>query len=271
MNVGVARRLLTFSEVDDLALGHELGTLDSTKISGRWLATDLGPLVEFHSLEVQQRVPTWFADRHLTISPRLATLVARLQARQSFTPLHGSDDCGVFCACSAQDGDQFTAFKLAAMKAAEAAGFQVATARQLSAAMGELRSNVIEHSEAPDTGAICFAWQPGRFEFASVDRGIGVLASLRTGQEFATLTDHGTALQIATSDGRSRYGSGSGRGNGFRDLFLGLMNHRGDLRFRSGDHALELIGSANDSAEACIAQKAHLGGFAVTVSCSPAL
>lgn len=269
MNDEAPEQPLTFGEVDGLALAQELDHLAPERVVGSWVAQDLGPMIELQSLIIQGRVPLWFLQQHLTLCPRLADLMKRINTRQPFTPLHGSPDCGLFLTDSDSDGTRFTGFRVAAMKAAEAAGFPTADARQLSAAMGELRSNIVEHSGAVATGLLCFAWRDGRFEFGAVDRGVGVLESLRTCEEFANVADHGTALQIATTEGKSRHGEGSGHGNGFRDLFIGLMNHRGDLRFRSGDHALELHGSSPGAATASIIQKANLGGLAITVSCSP--
>lgn len=134
-------------------------------------------------------------------------------------------------------------FKLSARKAAECAGFPRKDANQLAAAIGELASNIVDHSFATNTGILGFAWCPGRFEFTVSDQGIGVLESLKSSEEFSNLSNHGEALKIATAEGKSRFGANTGRGMGFRQIFIGLMSHKGDLRFRSGDHALELRGA----------------------------
>jgi hypothetical protein len=62
--------------------------------------------------------------------------------------------------------------------------------------------------------------------------------------QHAALGDHSKALQSALTDGISRFGSDTGRGHGFRPIFLGLANLRGSLRFRSGDHALVIDGTS---------------------------
>lgn len=100
------------------------------------------------------------------------------------------------------------------------------------------------------------------------DRGIGLLASLQSCPEHADLQDHGKALEAALTDGTSRYGSKSGHGHGFRDMFLGLINLQGSLRFRSGDHALLMDGSSPTLATAQLAQKPMIDGFFASIRCA---
>src|SRR5205807_7484653 len=100
-----------------------------------------------------------------------------------------------------------------------------------------------EHSAAPSSGIVAFHAKPGMFEFVVADRGIGILNSLRGCPAFVNLDDHGLAIQTAMTDGTSRFGEDSGRGHGFRPMFLGLANLRGSLRFRLGDHALIILGT----------------------------
>ena len=61
----------------------------------------------------------------------------------------------------------------------------------------------------------------------------------------------------------------SGRGNGFRDLFLGLAHLNADLRFRSGDHALLISGPRPELKTARLAQKTPFQGFLAAVRCQP--
>lgn len=117
----------------------------------------------------------------------------------------------------------WTAFGLAAQKAA-VAGFAIRTVGQLIGALIEMQSNIYEHSEAPETGLLPFNAEPGIFEFVAADDGIGMLNSLHGNAVHAPLADHGAALQLALTEGCSRFGDDIGRGMGFRPLFVGLAN-----------------------------------------------
>lgn len=85
-----------------------------------------------------------------------------------------------------------------------------------------------------DTGLIAYRVNPEKVEWTVADRGIGILAGLKSGA-FPSLNDSGEALKIALTDGRSRFGVGKGRGYGFRELFKALSARHGTLRFRSDD------------------------------------
>ena len=146
-------------------------------------------------------------------------------------------------------------------------GLSESVSSQLVAAMRELESNISEHSNAHASGVIAFRAGPCSFEFVVADLGIGVLQSLRSSEMYPSIGDEGAALRAALSEGVSRYGPGSGRGLGFRPLFLGLMNNEGELRFRSGDHALTMVGVGPDVATARVAQKAPLQGFFASIRC----
>lgn len=74
-------------------------------------------------------------------------------------------------------------------------------------------------------------------------------------------------LELALTEGISRYGSGSGRGYGFQPLFIGLANLNGSLRFRFGDHALIIDGQKPTLMKAKIAQKPFIPGFFISVRC----
>jgi anti-sigma regulatory factor (Ser/Thr protein kinase) len=137
---------------------------------------------------------------------------------------------------------------------------------QMAAAILELAGNVEEHSGAPGTGVIVFRATPSRFEFVVADRGIGILRSLRGSPEFLALDDHGRALELALTDGVSRF-QDPRRGHGFRPIFQGLANLNGYLRFRSGDHAILMDGTKPSLASAQLAQKPHFAGFLASVMC----
>jgi hypothetical protein len=133
-------------------------------------------------------------------------------------------------------------FCSAAQKAAITAGFGKTISRQIAAAAHEMLDNVYLHSNKCETGLAAFHAGIRKFEFVVLDAGIGILRSLKECTEFGVLKDHGDALQVALTDGCSRYGTGSNHGHGFSPLFVGLSNLKGSLRFRSGDHALLIDG-----------------------------
>jgi hypothetical protein len=107
------------------------------------------------------------------------------------------------------------------------------------------------------------------FEFVVLDRGIGVLSSLRKAPEFSGLADHGTALQLAVSDGKSGYGSGTDHGKGFCDLTVGVGNSNALIRFRSGNYLLQLDGRGPGEIVTRCVQRAGGNGFLVAVQVVP--
>jgi hypothetical protein len=147
-----------------------------------------------------------------------------------------------------------------------AAGFKMAAL--LVAAMGELMGNVVDHSEATESGTALFSAEAGRFEFVIADTGIGVLRSLTRNPGLAGLADYGAALQAMVETGVSRFARDSGHGNGFRPIFEKLADMTGQLRFRSGDYALTLDGRFGDRIARQVSQKPRLAGFFAAVSCS---
>jgi hypothetical protein len=166
--------------------------------------------------------------------------------------------------------DRWGAFRLSAHKAALAAGLPAQVVRRLMGAMGEIRDNVLEHSQAVESGLLTFLSRPGSFEFSVADCGIGALASLRTNIQYAHLRDEGEALECALSDGESRFGRAAGRGTGFSQLFKSLASLNASLRFRSGDHALTIEGRSPTLVNAHVAKKPLAPGFICTMHCRSA-
>ncbi|MQU72477.1 ATP-binding protein [Sinorhizobium meliloti] len=148
------------------------------------------------------------------------------------------------------------------------AGFSSDHSGKFVAAIGELWSNVIDHSQRSDTGYIAFSHEPGRFEFVVADRGVGVLASLKSNPAYANLNDHGRAIELVLSEGVSRFYTEDGHGYGFRPLFVGLANIAQNLRFRSGDHAREIVRTADGPPESRTYELAPLPGFLCSVTCA---
>jgi hypothetical protein len=166
------------------------------------------------------------------------------------------------------DVPRWNVFGVEAHKAALAAGLPARIVWRLMGAMGEIRDNLMEHSEAAATGVVVFCSSPGSFEFVVSDSGIGALASLRSHTDYVHLRDEGDALQCALSDGESRFGRAAGRGTGFSQLFKSLALLNASLRFRSGDHALTVEGVSPTLVNARVAIKPPAIGFTTSVRCA---
>lgn len=261
--------LLTFAQVDDLAFAAERGRLEGGVPDGIcWTTSDLGPLMELSHLATAGFLPTPESGSWLNLDGMTDFYRAMIDGKQQWLRAD-SRDFG-FLRTEARppaETTTWTAFGVAAQKAAVAAGFANKVAGQLVGAILEMQSNIYEHSEASQTGMLIFRSAPGVFEFVAADRGIGVLESLRSGAAHASLADNGTALQMTLTEGCSRFGDGIGRGMGFRPLFIGLANLRGSVRFRSGDHALTIDGDHPTLVMARLAQKPSLRGFLASIRC----
>lgn len=262
--------LLTYAVLDDLAFAAERGRLDQLPNNLVLVAHDLGPLLEYVQLSLAQRLPP--PDRAAWLSLNGSTaLYAALSHRRGYWVCPHTRRLGVYRTHRRPPRDDTTwiQFGVAARHAAIQEGFPNTIAAQLVGAIGEIESNIYEHSGAPETGIIAFKATLGMFEFVVTDRGIGVLQSLRTCPEYASLSDHGEALQLALTDGVSRYGPGTNRGFGFQPLFTGLANLKGSLRFRSGDHALSIDGQdpVPRTIPMKLGKKPTIEGFFISVAC----
>jgi hypothetical protein len=260
---------LTFSDVDELGFAAGRGLLDLGQLDVRYRPQRLGPLLELILLSEGGHVPPGLMRTALIPNGAAPFVSAIYEKREQWLSPDHRRTGFVRAARQAPHGDSlFTAFLMDAKRAAhDIARLPGTTPGQLVGAMEEMENNIHEHSEAQDTGILAFRAVPGVFEFVVADGGIGILNSLRKCDLFATLSDHGAALQMALTDGMSRFGPDSNRGHGFRPIFIGLVNLRGSLRFRSGDHALLMDGTSPDLATAQLAQKPMIDGFFASVSC----
>ena len=258
------RITLDFKNLDDLAFAASRGVLGEPP---QMDACQLGPLVELSQLAQVLNLPVPSRAPWLRLSA-LAGLVEAMTNSGRFWVCSDSNRLG-FLKGSTTPPDQstWTQFGLAAQKAATAVGFSQPLAAQLAAAARELHDNIYEHSGSPKTGLIAFQAHHCQFELVIADRGMGVLQSLKSSREYSSLSHHATALEVILKDGVSRHGAGSERGHGFRPIFVGLANLKGTLRFRSGDHALLIDGTALGSMPSRLAQKPSLQGFFVSVRC----
>lgn len=264
-------RPLTFSAVDGLAFAAARGVLDTPVAPPRPFApTSLGPLLEFLHLTACGRLPPLSGGSWLAANGAAPMIAALQENRERWVSADGRRMGFIRAVRLGPDGDNWlTDFLMHAKRAAQdVAALPGTTPGQLAAAMEELENNIHEHSDAADTGLLAFRAAPGVFEFVAADRGIGILESLRKCPMYTSaVNDHGKALESALTDGISRFGRDSGRGHGFRPIFLGLADLRGSLRFRSGDHALVIDGTSPNLGTAQLAQKAPLDGFFASISC----
>lgn len=170
---------------------------------------------------------------------------------------------------SAMDGAGWVAYLQRLKNAAKQGGFGDSTAKGLVGAVKELVENVDLHSETPDSGVIGYGFTDQSFEFVIADTGIGVLASLRRCTDYEHLADHGDALLTALTDGESRFGRKTNHGRGFRQLFVALAALYGSLRFRSGNHRLEIEGNSPNLPTSKVSQSVTYKGFMASVTCRP--
>ena len=260
---------LTFDIVDDLTIAHARGKLPATG-NGVYFSTPLiAPYIELFCSPANRQFgpnsswlnPNTHRGMRFAVASAQSLWLDDLQRsgfmRTVFDPTRSDDDISR------------TQFLLAARRAAEASGLPKSSALSMAAALRELESNIIEHSENSGTGLLAFQSTTNEFEFVAADNGVGVLTTLRNAPEYSQLRDHGRALQLALQDGVSRHGHDPIHGNGFRDLFLGLSSLNADLRFRSGDHALTVSGWHPDLKSARLEQKSPFVGFLAAVRCRP--
>jgi anti-sigma regulatory factor (Ser/Thr protein kinase) len=257
---------LDFDTLDGLAFAAQKGKLHGLLPSIP--AADLGPLIEFEMLSNSGLLPPPNKNDWIKLNG-LSVLYREIKGQRRHWVCPEAGRIGFLRTEQNQPSSEATSigFRLSAQKAAIAIGFPAPIARQLAAAMGELESNIYEHSGKPKSGLLAFRAHPNHFEFIAYDVGIGILDSIRTCADYSSIGDYGDALSLALKEGVSRFGANAGRGFGFRPIFVGLANLNGTLRFRSGDHALMIDGANPDVMAARVAQKPFLGGFLASIKC----
>lgn len=273
MNQRASRQVAaSFEATDDLlwqAVAGRLPALGAVNLSrsGR-----IGPLVEL-AMAVAARPDAYGA---VTVDPPVFHQLVRALGKGIVSGAGPRDRAGVFPLSlldPAENGPKrlvWDQWAKHAENAAVVAGLAKGLVSGLMGALGELMDNVFEHSGKPESGVVAYAASDGSFEFVVADAGRGVLSSLRENPEFVGLTDSGTALRVAASDGASRHARSTGHGYGVGQLFRALAHDAAELRFRSGDHALKLWGDAPSlTGQVELAQKAWLDGLTISVRCAP--
>lgn len=265
-------RVLDFALLNDLALTVQRRKLSPQDILKSTIAERVGPLVE---LLILGR-----ANGHNGMSPDALVTTGVVAQLQRVT--NGKVDSAINMELTRKVGftmtkrdiqlendPSWTGFCLAAQMAAEASGLPKLQAQGLVGAMREIEENIHIHSQRPSDGIVGFRATATEFEFVVADNGIGALASLRQSPEYRDLSDPGTAVKLAITDGESRLRyMEAGRGFGFHSLFVGLANLNGQLRFRSDDHELTIDGTSPSLVAARLRQTALLQGFVASVVCT---
>jgi hypothetical protein len=258
---------LTFTAVDGLAFAAQKGKLGGPS-SKSFMVGDVGPLLELRHLFTDGRLPPLESILASMSSHTVDLFAALKQSQQRLWTCPATKRIGFIRTTNSEDdASNSYNFGTAAQRAAAEAGFSKLVASQLVAAILEMVDNIYLHSTLPESGLAAFDARPGYFEFAVLDRGIGILRSLQQSAEYARLSDHGDALQMALTDGCSRFGPNTNHGHGFRPLFIGLSNLNGALRFRTGDHALTIDGRDPISIPWTKMAKPNISGFLAFVSC----
>jgi len=261
-------RLADYRMVDHVTLALERGVPDVFNHIEQLQPVALGPIVETISLAWTNRSITPFV-RQFDCQSLVQTI--RAAREKPLVPHYGSNGSrqwGFICLQAATADvlrEPLHGFELAARKAMR---FRVSANKakaKICGAFQEMVDNVLDHSGAPHTGIAGFLGSTEHFEVSVGDAGMGMLASLQSNPALSYLSDAGSAMVVGLADGNSRFGLGQDRGYGFGTLFRALNTLDADLRFRSGDYALEVGGRSLSLRNARILQKAAQQGFVVSL------
>jgi hypothetical protein len=229
----------------------------------------LGPAVEYNN--IRRTGSTWLPHLiDMADVPLIREICEPRQKRPDSIPNTSPNAMPVEVTTTPRTIAEFSdvlwiAFRKRLQTAAEFGGFSRRVAQGITGAVDELVSNVFEHSENVDTGLAGYRWDSNEFEVVVADCGIGIHASLRQHADYASVDDAGIALQIALADGESRFGRRSGRGHGFRQLFLSLSGLGAALRFRTGGYRLEIVGESPSLSTARLSHAVPYQGFLLSV------
>lgn len=175
------------------------------------------------------------------------------------------DGFGVLFIGSAGESSELAAheFVLEAGKQAAGAGLEVAPARLLRGAFGELISNVHEHAGPDARGLAAFEMAPGGISLVIADAGQGVVQGyLSTSPQLRGLTAV-DALEMAVKQHRSRIPE-PGRGTGFSTVVRAMRTMDASLRVRSDDASIEIEGTG-DAGRWMLREQVRLRGFVVSL------
>lgn len=260
---------LHFSDVDNLCFAATKEKCDALLFHSI-KARRLGPLLELIHMSLSGLLPMLSTKQ--TATQHVASLVNAICSGSNFwsgpTPIEQVGLMHTEKYSEAYENRLWTFLSRARSAGQKISGLPKTVSNKLAAAIGELANNINEHSHNQESGLVAFRAEESAFEFVVADHGIGILESLRSNEEYLELRDEGTALHAALTDGVSRLSQKPARGFGFNPIFSGLMDQYGELRYRSGDHALAIESVGPDLATAKIAQKSPIKGFLASVRCT---
>lgn len=208
----------------------------------------IGPLVEYAYHDWKSLTRRLESIGH---SPTVRSLTQVVQApeRPRFNPSLSFETTTFIEFCPTPqtaeevDDPHWIAFCQRLMNAGLRAGLSKKFSQGLVGTMEEMMSNIIEHSECARSGIVGYRWTLEEFEYVVADSGIGVMTSLLKHPDYSWIEDAGEALEVAVSDGESRYGKAAHRGTGFHHLLYNIASRDIYLRFRSGDHCYSIDGT----------------------------
>lgn len=247
--------------LDEIAIADPEVVTASADVVADQITARVGSIVEYEFLRrhTRQDLPRLTAHSAEPIVERIERICAG-ECTMGSLSLKATDVDALAIPPTLRDDVTWSAFVKRADATARSVGFADTVAAGLAGAIGELADNIMQHSEAPNTGVAAFAARPGRFEYVVADAGIGMLDSLRRASEFRSIRDDIEALQLAVTSGVSKHGRGVGYGYGYRAVFLPLRAASGMVRLRSGLAVLEVsgVGPTPDQAR-CIQRPQHRG------------
>jgi len=260
---------LSFDFLDDLALAAVRRRVNPAIHLRVRRANRIGPLIELLALSRSVMLP--FDELPLcTIRQALARALSATRVESGQHCIEEGKRVGFVLTgrdALADDQAHWIVFCRRAQEAAELS-LPKPIAQGLIGAMREIEENVHLHSERSFDGVVGYRGTGTEFEFVVADNGVGILDSLRKSPDYEHLGDSGSAIKTALTDGQSRLRHlNPDRGYGFHDLFVGLANLNGELRFRSGDHALTIDGTSPSLMSARLSQKVKMSGFLTSVVC----
>lgn len=133
----------------------------------------------------------------------------------------------------------------------------------IAAALEEMASNAVEHSETEWAGIAAFEVIGSQWSFIVGDVGMGIANHLRRLPAFANLGEaDAVAAAIAGASGTGV----AGRGNGYRALFQALGDRRCRIRLRTGSVAMAWQGESPTSRNADLTSLPRRQGCCVSVA-----
>lgn len=232
----------------------------------------IGPLVEyaFHQYRnAPDRLSKWSSNYARQLSEMLQ--VRSLSALRSSSSVEPSPSGFEFMKTphepTESEDKNWRAFFRRLSNAGIKTGFSQEYSSAVAGTFEDMISNMVEHSEFPETAIAGYRWCGSEFEYVVADAGVGVLKSLRQHPDYLDLTDASEALSVAIKDGNSRHGKRAGRGNGFHELIVNIANRNSYLRFRSGNYRLEIDGTKGFQPTQTSRKCADYQGFLISVVC----